>query len=513
MALPRDDFGSVRPIRRLNRLTQALLAIGLAITVNFLASQTDFRTRWDLTWDQRHSLAPESVETIRAAGRKSPVGNKENRNWVRALVLEDNFGEANAGLRLQVGKLLDAYMLEAGKGGARWFNRLPVKDGENQELLSEVAARHGPPARNIALFLTCGTRAKFVTLAELVDLNAAKVTTFRGEEAVTTALLEVTEDRAALCYVIRGHGELNLADASPLRGLSQIARQLRNRNFVLRELDLPTAAEIPRDASMVLIAGPQSTFSAAEAERLRSYLYDRNGRVLAFLEPGREHGLDAVLSEWAIFSPEAELQETDPACRTADGDIAVRLLNEKTHPVTRVLREQDLPLVVSRARPALFDEGSTPDSTLSVTPLVFSSNLRDGVMTSWGEADPQQRPVRFNTDRDQKGPVCIAVAAERAAGIRKGTTSSIGGRLVVVGSTDLVTNARLNRGGNQTFVVQCTAWLTDRDRAMALPAKAAGVYQVNATAADFWALALRFGSIPLLVLAVGLAVSVWRRRS
>jgi len=36
MAALRDDFGSVRPIRRLNRLTQALLAIALAVVVNFL---------------------------------------------------------------------------------------------------------------------------------------------------------------------------------------------------------------------------------------------------------------------------------------------------------------------------------------------------------------------------------------------------------------------------------------------------------------------------------------------
>jgi len=512
MAPPRDDFGAVRPIRRFNRLTQALLAIGLAVTINYLASQTEFRFRQDLTWDHRHSLAAESAETVRVAGRKSPVGDKQNRNWVRALVLADNFSEADAGLRNQLGKLLEAYKLEASRTGSEWFNILQVSNGLNQEILSEVAARHGPPGRNIGLILTCGTRAKFVTLAELVDVNAAKVVTFRGEEAITSALLEVTEDRPAICYVTRGHGELSLSDTSPLRGLSQLSRQLRNRNFVLRELDLPTAAEIPRDASMVLIAGPQAAFSAAEAERLRSYLYDRNGRVLALLEPGREHGLDAVLAEWAIFSPDALLQENDPSCRTADGDIAVRLLPEKAHPLTRVLREQDLPLVVSRARPARFDEGSTPDSTLSVTPLVFSSNLRNGAMLSWGEADPARRPIRFDPDRDQPGPVCIAAAAERAAGIRKGS-GSIGGRLIVIGSTDLISNARLNRGGNQAFVTQCAAWLSDRDRAVSLPARTAGVYQVNATAADFWALALRFGAIPLAVLLVGLAVSVWRRRS
>jgi hypothetical protein len=195
MAPPRDDFGAVRPIRRFNRLTQALLAIGLAVTVNYLASQTEFRFRQDLTWDHRHSLAAESAETVRVAGRKSPVGDKQNRNWVRAMVLSDNFSEGDTGLRSQLVKLLEAYKLEASRAGGEWFNILQVSNGLNQEALSEVAARHGPPGRNIGLILTCGTRAKFVTLAELVELNAAKVVTFRGEEAVTAALLEVTEDR------------------------------------------------------------------------------------------------------------------------------------------------------------------------------------------------------------------------------------------------------------------------------------------------------------------------------
>ena len=108
--------------------------------------------------------------------------------------------------------------------------------------------------------------------------------------------------------------------------------------------------------------------------------------------------------------------------------------------------------------------------------------------------------------------LCLVAAAERATGIRKGVGGA-GGRLVVVGTSEIAANLRLNRGGNRAFVTQCAAWLTDRDRAVSLPARAVGEYQLNATAADFWALALRFALVPVVVLAVGLAVSVWRRRS
>jgi len=506
MSLPHDDFSSVRPVRRWNRFTQAALAIGLAVMINFLASKSSFRFREDLTRDHRHSLAAESVETIQSAGRKSPIGAKQNKRWVRALILNDNFSEGDAGLRNQLGKLLEAYKLESSRMGAEWFGISQISNGLNQELLSEVAAQHGPPARTTVLILICENRVKYVNAAELVATNEDQRVVFRGEEVVTSALLEVAEDQAAVCYITRGHGELGLEDASALRGMSQFSRLMRNRNFVLRSFDLTTAAEIPHDASMILVAGPQTAFSTAEMELLRTYLFERNGRVLMLLDPGRNHGLETILSDWAIFSPEAELQEPDPTYRTPDGDIALRRLTDKPHPLTRVLREQDLPLIAARLRPSRFDEGSTPDSTLSVTPLIFTSDK------SWGEADPQKQPVKYDLNRDQPGPVCIATAAERAAGIRKGGNSS-GGRLVVIGSSEIAANARINRGGNQAFLVQCAAWLSDRDRAVSLPTRTTGVFQVNATASDFWTLAWRFCFIPLTVLALGLAISIWRRRS
>jgi hypothetical protein len=498
----RDDFGSVRPIRRLNRLTQALLAIALAVVVNFLASLPEFRLRHDITADRRHSLAPESAETVRAAGRRSPVGVGRNQGWVKAVLVTNDVSEPAQAVRARLLKLLDSYVVESGRNGPAWFAVELAGGGRNAPLLSELAARHGVPDASVALILSCGSRAKYVSYRELVTKDGG----FRGEEAVTSALIEVTEDKAAICYVTTGHGELGVEDALPERGMSLLSRQLRNRNFEVRQLNLATVAEVPRDAAMVLVAGPATPFSASENARLRNYLYERNGRVLALLDPGREHGLEPTLAEWAIFSPDAELQEPDPSRRTTDGDIALTRLEEKEHPLTKVLKEQNLPLIASRIRPARFDEGSAPDSTLGVWQLVFSSDA------AWGETDLVRRPVRFDPDRDQPGPVCLAAAAERATGIRKGVGGA-GGRLVVIGTSQIAANQRLNRGGNRAFVIQCAAWLTDRDRAISLPPRAEGEYQLNATAADFWALALRFSLIPLAVLAVGLAVSVWRRRS
>ena len=87
MAPPRDDFAAVRPVRRLNRLTQALLAVALALAANYLASLPDFRFREDMTPDRRHSLAAETTATLRTAGALARAAKDDGQPWVRALVL------------------------------------------------------------------------------------------------------------------------------------------------------------------------------------------------------------------------------------------------------------------------------------------------------------------------------------------------------------------------------------------------------------------------------------------
>lgn len=206
MAPIRDDFGSVRPIRRLNRLTQALLAIALAVVVNFLASLPEFRLRHDITSDRRHSLAPESAETVRAAGRRSPVGVGRNQGWVKAVLVTNDTSEPAQVVRSRLLKLLDSYVVESGRSGPAWFAVELAGGGRNAPLLSELAARHGAPDASIALILSCGSRAKYISYRELVTTEGG----FRGEEAVTAALIEVTEDKAAICYVTMGHGELGV---------------------------------------------------------------------------------------------------------------------------------------------------------------------------------------------------------------------------------------------------------------------------------------------------------------
>jgi len=494
----RDDFRQARRERRLNRWLQATLAAGLALGLNILAATPGCRVREDLTADRRHSLSPEAAALVAEVGRRAPAGEA---GWVTVVALEPEGEEADRAAARQAARLLAAVAEEASRGGGAWLRLVRPGSAGAEPTLKALASRHGPPPPDAAVVLASGPRRRVLTFGELGALGDAG----RVEEALLGALVEAADDRPIVAYATRGHGELSPDDASPTRGMSELARQLRLANVEVRPLAL--AGPVPRDASLVIVAGPVSAFSPAEAELLRSYLQERNGRVLLLLDPGREHGLGAVLDSWAIFSPDAEIREPDPARRLPDGDIALRNLDSRLHPVSEALAKLDLPLVAGRMRPVGFDLGSAPDSTLGVWQMIYSS------AGSWGESDPRREPARPDPTRDFPGPVCFAVAAERQLGLGTAGRGAIGGRLVVAGSSEIAANARLERGGNREFLLRAAQWLGGRERALSIPARPVGKFGVTASASQMVSLAWRFAFLPLAIAAVGLAVSAWRRRS
>lgn len=489
----RDDFRRARRERALNRWSQGALAILLAALLNLLAASPELRVRADLTADRRHSLAAESVALLGDLGRRAPAGEA---GWVVLALVEPPAETADPAVTRQLDRLAEAIGREAGP----WLRLARPASGATG-VLGALAARHGPLPPDAGLVIASGPRLRALTFGELRALGESG----RLEERIAATLLEVTDDRPIVAYVVRGHGELSPDDTSAARGMSQLARQLRLANLEIRPLAL--AAGVPRDASLVIVAGPVAAFSPAEAELLRSYLHDRNGRCLLLLDPGREHGLDGLLESWGVFSPDAEVREPDASRRMPDGDIAVRNLDPKLHDVAKVLADLDLPLVSGRLRPVGFDIGSAPDSTLAVWQMAYSST------ESWGESDPRRDPARFDPARDYPGPVCVAVAAERQAGLGTGTEGAAGGRLVVVGSSEIAANARLARGGNREFLLKAVHWLGGRERAVAMPARPLERFALTASASQLGSLAWKLALPALLVAAVGLAVSVWRRRN
>ena len=69
-------------------------------------------------------------------------------------------------------------------------------------------------------------------------------------------------------YVITGHGEASLS-GSGAEGLSLLSRRLSELGFDVDELDTLRGADIPEDARLLILAGPQVPLTEAQATRVR----------------------------------------------------------------------------------------------------------------------------------------------------------------------------------------------------------------------------------------------------
>jgi hypothetical protein len=126
-----------------------------------------------------------------------------------------------------------------------------------------------------SILVLCGDRRRVVGLDELYRVENQEKKAFRGEQAFTAAILDVSSPTKKKIYFLTGHGEMAVDDVSPARGLSALDAELKARNFAVDSLDLSLSRKIPDDAAVLVIVGQQGRFDAAEQELLRQYLSNR----------------------------------------------------------------------------------------------------------------------------------------------------------------------------------------------------------------------------------------------
>ena len=125
-----------------------------------------------------------------------------------------------------------------------------------------------------------------------------RVTTV-DEQNLTNALIKAVTGETRKVYFTQGHGEKDTA-SSDRTGYSAIAQALGTDNYGVERLLLAQTREVPADATVLVVAGPQTDFLQPEIEAMGKYLA-RGGKVLAMIDPPGGPGapgtplLDALL--------------------------------------------------------------------------------------------------------------------------------------------------------------------------------------------------------------------------
>ncbi len=486
------EFRFARRFRAGNRALQILFSITLVAALNFLAAH--YFTRIDLTTSGTHTLAPETHAYIR-----------ELREPVEIIVTIPKDEEVPELVRIHrdLERLLREYEAAGRRGGDALIKVEFVDIYRQRKRAQELANRHGLTRENVILVVR-GDRRREVRQAELYEVENGGITGFAGERALTTALLEVSSNRAPTVSFLVGHGEMRLEDVDPLRGLSQLEAFLRERNFQLATLDLATGGSIPEETDLIVVPSPQAALLPEEVEKLRRYMDQRNGRMLVLLDPGRRHGLDELLGDWGVMVPDMVIIDTGPDYRATGGDLIIRRFTQ--HPITSLLIKFQITALFGQSRPVRVDPLTLEDERLRVIELIGTSEL------SWADSDFRwQDPLVYDARRDLLGPVGLATVSERTAGAELGISLPTG-RLVVIGNSDFIANNRLGAFGNQTLFLNAVNWALDRSRLLNVPSRPIKSHQIVLSTSDLHRLLLYFSILPTLAAAAGGIVFLIRRR-
>ena len=521
------DFRGVRFLGRLNRLAQALLALALLFGLNYLASLPTYYKRWDLDFENRHGIWPETRAQLNELAKKAPDNISEENPWVRLIVTlqqpvagtPPEQASALALLHKQISRLVDDFKYEALQTRRPDWIRFETADLVKNTRLNRELEKFGTLPQNTAIVVLCGNNCRTITSDELLKLRPGErgaepiIDGFRGEEAIMSAILSVTDGASPIAYFLSGNGELSIDSSNRGYGLSSFAQTLRSRHIRTQTLDLSVVPDVPADASLIIIADPRIPISRQTEEKLSRYLRERNGRILAMFGPGTDCGLEDLLFDWGLLLQDVFVVETSPLCLLSDGNFAVRNFPEKTHKTAEILTALSLPIIASQFRTVEEDLSAKEDRTRTVSPLFFTSNVKSGEPTSWGERDYRTPPYKFEIIRgDVDGPVPLGAVSERTAGTRLGV-SIPGGRLVVLGTGDIATTAQFENGGNKPFLLNPVNWLIDRDVMMNIPPRPISEFRLKATPPDLAHVGWNFMFFPAGLAIFGLLVYSWRKRN
>ncbi len=466
-----------RILSSLNLVTTLALLGVLFIMVNFIASRR--YVRMDVTRTKFSVLSDKTVQVLK--GLQAPVHV--------VVFYQPQTGDHPDPLYPLIVGLLKEYEPRSNQLHIEYVE--PYRDRARAEQLAKELAID----RINLVIVHSGTRHKYLSDTDLAEYDYAamgfgaqpRIKALKGEEALTSAILGVTQSSQPLIWVTSGHGEKPL-DAEDPAGLSDAKKALEQQNMSVQTVTLLERTEISADVKAVMIIGPTHRFTEHEAALLETYL-QKGGGLLALIDPLTDSGLEGLLQRRGIeLGADIVVDPAQPLAFLSAANLFVTTYTE--HPIVRKMETLATLFPLARSVRPL----KPLPNGLRVTPLALTSEA------GWGETQTSDERFQFTEGQDLKGPVSIAVAAE----IEQHPAHS---RVVAIGDSDFLINAQLSNVGNRDFLLGAVYWLTEQEQLIGIGPKPIESIKLNLTGGQlrglFWlsvlAMPLCFGALGVLM--------------
>ncbi len=315
------------------------------------------------------------------------------------------------------------------------------------------------------------------------------------QEEILNALLHLGRPVETI-YFVSGHGERNPGDRAERTSYGLLRMGLETENYQVRILSLYRTSRVPEDAALVVVSGPREEFLPDELAALTAYL-SAGGKAIFMIDPYTVQGLCRYLARFGFVLGDGAV--VDIQARLAGGDPlmpAIPNFIEEIFP-----RELWQPVLMPVVRPVEAQEGKARAFAFS-SPDSWVQHSRERI---------ERGDLRYLAEEDKRGPTPVAAVAS------VGGPEGKGGKVVVLGDSDFVTNFYSRIPGNVDFFMNLVGWLLEREELVAtgrsVDVPGAGRQSLYLSQAQarmfFWTLVVLE---PGLVFLVGTCVFFYRRR-
>ncbi len=462
-----------------NALVASLAALGILALINFLGVRHPVRV--DLTEDKLHTLSPQSERIVHSL--QQPV-----KVWVFDRIQNP----ANR-------ELLENYHRYSSQ-----FNFEVV----DPQLQPGLAQKFGVQSSG-EIYLQSGTKRQLIAKLPSGDRIS--------EQKLTNSIEQITSDRHDKIYFLQGHGEHPLESVEG--GLYQAVEALKQKNYSIQPLNLAEKSAVPKDADLVVIAGPKRALFSGEVKALGDYL-QRGGSLLLMVDPNVNSGLESLLQDWGIKLDNRLV--IDPSGRLVGLNAVTPLVTHYgKHPITK-----DFGDGISFYRLAR-DIETKPVKGVQQTPLLITNDR------TWAASKPESQQLQFNPGSDRKGPLTLGVALEgkvqpkaqptspsnkptpssKASPKSANSPASSNARLVVLGNSDFVTNGLFDQQLNGDVFLNSVSWLSKRnEQTLSIRPKEEKNRRLNITSQQAQEITLTSMLILPLIGVTAAGFQWWRRR-
>ncbi|MBY0485204.1 GldG family protein [Nitrosomonas sp.] len=429
-----------------------ILLLLLVILLGYLAAQT--RLQWDVSQNGRNSLSEASVEILQ---------------------------------KLQGPVQVTAYATEQ-----------HAQLGDIRKIIADFVALYQRVKPDLSLTFIDPVAQPILTQEADVQVNGEMVIKFNqriehltaiNEQAFSNALMRLARAEDKLIVALSGHGERRL-DGNANYDLGEFGRHLRTNGFNSQSLNLAIEQDVPVNASMLMIASPQTDLLPGEVDKILNYV-DRGGNLLWLVDQESLRGLLALaeklrltLTPGVVVDPQAE-QLKAPVTFALGAIYGQHVITGNFDYIT----------VFPFSRQITIDESEEWSSV----------SLVEAAPEGWVETGDLNSEIVFDQADDVAGPISIAVALTRSIQDREQ-------RIVVVGSGHFLANTYLGNGSNLDFGINLINWLTGDEALIVIQPRATLDSNLILSESELTLIAVVFlVLLPVLFLVSG-TVIWWHRK-